>query len=317
MLTLLLSILVSSSVHAELLDGVAAIVGEDVILRSELDEATDGAVQQIREQNGSLTPKELRVLRRQALQSLIDERLISQITTRRNLNATPAEIDQAIVGIAADEGTSVDRIYEEVAGHGLAREAYRKQIGKQLTHMKLISSLVQQQVSVSDEEILALFEKRYGAARPGNRLSVLHILIPVSEEATATQRTAAADFAQRVRQQAIESGNFGGLARAHSAAPSARENGLTVFVQRDAPIEILAALEGLEPGGITEIVETGHGLNLFQFLESVDPSTITLAQVQDKLRAELMERKSVPEFKKWLDDIRETRYIEVMHPDLK
>ena len=59
-------------------------------------------------------------------------------------------------------------------------------------------------------------------------------------------------------------------------------------------------------------METRFGLNLFQLIDRFDPSTIRLENVKEQLRYELQERKSGPELEKWLLELRETQYIEIV-----
>jgi peptidyl-prolyl cis-trans isomerase SurA len=90
-----------------------------------------------------------------------------------------------------------------------------------------------------------------------------------------------------------------------------------VFRESDAPADIKAAIAGLKPGDISEVLETSHGENLFQYLDRFDPSDVTYEQVADKLRSELMEQQSKPAFEKWIADVRKGRYIEVVAPELR
>src|SRR5262249_3090058 len=103
----------------------------------------------------------------------------------------------------------------------------------------------------------------------------------------------------------------------YSRAPTASQGGLTVFREADAPADIKAAISGLKPGEVSQVIETSHGENLFQFLDRFDPSDVSYEQVADKLRSELMERQSKPAFEKWIADCRKARYIEVVAPELR
>ena len=227
------------------------------------------------------------------------------------MEASAGEIDQAIEGIASDEGVSVEEIYAAVSAQGLTREQYRSQLGAQLTKMRVVSGSIQSRVSVSEDEVRELYERRFGNVSAGERLRVLHILLPWQRDGSAS-RDQIQEIARSVRAQALESGDFAGLARRVSAAPTAPQGGLTVFRQGEAPPAIEEALSSLSPGEISGIVETEHGLNLFQFIDRFDPSKVALADVEGQLRYELQERKSGPELEKWLEELREMQYIEIV-----
>ena len=305
-------LLVSGPAVADEVDGIAAIVGEEVILRSEVRSAAAQLLAQVQARNGSVTPQMAREVRDQALDSLIDDKLILKIAERNDMAASDPEIDETIAGIARDEGVSVEDIYKAVQAQGLSREAYRTQLGQQLTKMRVVQGSVQSRVKVSDEEIAELFWTRYGSASSGERLRVLHILLAWPPNTSPEMRTQLRQAAESVRDQAIESGDFASLARRISAAPTASNGGLTVFRSGEAPPAIETALAKLGPGEISPVVETRFGLNLFQLIDRFDPSTIQLEDVKEQLRFELRDKKSGPELEKWLLELRETQYIEIV-----
>ena len=65
------------------------------------------------------------------------------------------------------------------------------------------------------------------------------------------------------------------------------------------------------------MIENAHGDNLFQYLDRFDPASVTYEQAADKLRAELIERRTMPEFEKWMVEVRKGRYVEVVAPELQ
>jgi peptidyl-prolyl cis-trans isomerase SurA len=311
---LVLALLCGSARGAELLDGVAAIVGTRVILRSELDLATDLMARRAANETGSLSAEQYSELRAQALRALIDDEVMMEVAQRTEMAAGDADIDAAVEGIAKEERLSVDEVYAAAHAQGLDRETYRRQLAIQMTRARVVHGAVRQRIAVTEEQVRALYDERYGRAKPGERIRVLHILLPIPPDVSPEQRAQLERVAARIREQALESGDFAALARRYSAAPSAQEGGLTVFREGDAPPRIEQALAGLAPGAITELIPTEHGLNLFQFLDRFDPSKVEYDQVEDQLRAELVEKETMPEFDEWLDEMRKSRYVEIVNP---
>ncbi len=300
----------------EVVDGVAAIVGDQVILLSEVREAWHSYVDRVRARGEQLSQQDLLELRNNALQTLIDEKLVLQVAKKQNMTASEEEIDESINGIAQEESMTVDAIYAAAAKQGLDRKTYREQLGNQITRMKIVQGAVQGKVRVTDEDVRKLYDERYGHAKPGDRIRVLHILIPVPADATEAKRADARTVTEQLREKAVKSGDFAGLARKYSGAPTASQGGLTVFREADAPPEIKDAIAGLKPGEISPVIENAHGENLFQFLDKFDPADVSYEKVADRLRSELMEQQTMPAFEKWIAEVRKSRYIEVVAPEL-
>jgi parvulin-like peptidyl-prolyl isomerase len=303
--------------RSEVVEGVAAIVGDEVILLSEVRDALQGYAARIRAAGETINEEDAVKLRQSALQTLIDDRLVVQIAKKQNMAATEEEIDESVAGIAKQENVAVEAIYAAAAQQGLEKKTYREQLGKQITRMKIVQGAVQGKVRVSDADVKKLYEDRYGHAKPGERIRVLHILLGVAPDAKDEKRAEAHAFADKLREQAKAEGNFESLARKFSTAPTAQQGGLTVFRVADAPADIKAAIQSLGPGEISEVIDNRNGANVFQFLDRFDPADVPFEKVADRLRAELIEQRTMPEFEKWIADVRKSRYIEVVAPELR
>ena len=281
-------LLLASGARAQLVDGVAAIVDKDVILLSEVELSARMVIERAERQRGELPPEAVQQIFRDALQNLIDTRLIEQYAERANLAAQPVDIDQTVESIAADEGITPDEIYAAAAAQGLEREAYRRELGSQITRMKVMSAAVRSRITVTDEEITALFEERYASQSPGLRVTARHILLPLPGDGpgldSSKERVRMREIAEVIRERAIETGQFASLAAQYSRAPSASDGGLTTFKEGDVAPEIREAVFGQPPGEITPVIETEHGLNIFQIVDRFDPAEIAYDDVKDSLR---------------------------------
>jgi peptidyl-prolyl cis-trans isomerase SurA len=318
----LLALLVCASLAAgargaERIDGVAAVVDKDVILLSEVDTTAAPVLRRLERERGPLPPEAVRQVKSEALQSLIDEHLILSAAARMQMQTTPEEIDAEVARIAADEQMTPEQVYAEAERHGLAREKYREQLGNQITKMKVMSNAVGSRVSVTDEEVRALYDKRYGGATPGVRARALHILIPWGADPKANGRDEVRALARKVREAAVAGSDFGALARQYSRIPSAAGGGLTVFREGEVSPELAPFVFGAAPGEISEPIETEYGVNVLQVLDRFDPTQVSYEQVKNRLRAEIADGKARPELERWLEDLRKHRYIEVIAPELR
>ena len=318
LLALMLSVaLPGAALRAQVIDGVAAIVDKDVVLLSDVELSARIAIDRIERQRGPLPPEAVQEVFKDALQNLIDTRLIMQYARRANLSALPVEIDRAVENIAADEGVTPDAVYRAAAAQGLARESYRRELGVQLTRMKVMSGAVRARVTVSDDDVQALFHERYSSQKPGMRVRARHILLPWPEQDEPEQLERMRQIAEQIRERAIETGDFGALAQQYSRAPSRVDGGLTTFSREEVAPRIRDVVFELPPGEVTPVIETDHGLNIFQIVNRFDPAEVRYEDVEASLRAELVESKVKPGFEEWVGKLREHRYIEILSPELR
>jgi peptidyl-prolyl cis-trans isomerase SurA len=304
---------------ADLVDGVAAVVDDEVILLSEVDGQSRLMLQRLQQQNpGQQVPEQVvQQVQRDALEGLIDQKVMKKYAERVELSATPEEIDTTIADIAASERVSPEEIYKAAEGEGLSRERYRQELANNITQAKVVSGSIRPRVRVSREDIDKIFQERYANAKPGVRARVRQILIPWPGAQDKATRDQAREFAAKLRERAVSSGDFAGLARQVSQAPSAADGGLTTLREGEVAPEIAKYVFEPEIGTISPVIETDAGLNLFQIVERFDPSKIELKDVEDAIRNELLETRLEPEFERWMKEQREQYYIKVVGADGK
>jgi peptidyl-prolyl cis-trans isomerase SurA len=301
---------------AQVVDGVAAVVDDQVILLSEVETKVERVARRMERQAGTHVSEDmLQKLRLQAIDALIEDRLLLARAKQLQLDTAPDEVDAAIARIASEEGTDVEAIYRAAESQGLPREAYRNEIGEQIMRLKLIDQAVRPRITTTEEEIRRLFVERYGTGA-GIRVRARHLLVPWPLEGEAPREEAIL-AATRLREMALQGAPFEDLARRFSAAPSGPDGGLTVFRGGEVLDELAPFVFEGPLGAISEPIPTQHGVHLIQLLERFDPSQVKLEDVRDRLRAELESKQTVPVLDEYLRELRRDHYVEVVAPSLK
>lgn len=137
---------------AQLVDGIKAIVGSDIILLSEI-RAREAV------SKGRFRSKQ-QMTRSEILEELIDERLLRQELDRIGVEATPREIDQTVRGVLAQNRITLSQLKRELAAKGIPWEAYQKDLAERIRIMKFMGQKINSQLSISDEDF-ELYHRRY------------------------------------------------------------------------------------------------------------------------------------------------------------
>lgn len=312
----LAALLAAGTAGAQLVDGVAAIVDEQVILLSEVETSVSRIARRLERQAGSPAPPDvLQKLRQQAVQRLIDDRLLLATAKRMQIETAPDEVQGAIERIGAQEGVGVDAIYAAAEQQGMSRDAYRTQIAEEILRMKVIDQAVRPRITSSEDEVRRLFVERYGSG-VGLQARARHILVPWPPPEEAAREDAVL-AATKIREMALQGTPFADLAERFSAAPSRTEGGLTQFRAGEVASELAGFVFEAEIGAISQPIETDHGVNLIQLLERFDPSQIDFEDVRPRLQAEVEGRKTIPAMEEYLRDLRKHHYVEIVAPQLK
>ena len=94
------------------LDGVAVIVNDGVVLKSEVNSLVN-RVKNRAEESGQALPSET-ALKRQAIDKLINQTLLLQMGERIGLRISDAQLDQTLTQMAKEQGATLDQMRQSL-----------------------------------------------------------------------------------------------------------------------------------------------------------------------------------------------------------
>jgi peptidyl-prolyl cis-trans isomerase SurA len=306
----------TASAASELLDRIVAVVNEDIILLSELKERMAPYAQRIRKQGFDLE-KERQMLfevRKEMLDRLVDEKLTDQEIKRNGIQVDESEIDSTIERIKAANYFTDEDLRQFLEKEQKTMEQYRNQIKEQVLRTRLVNYEVKSKIVITEAEIQAYYDGHPEIYGGKLRYHLRNILMRVPEYATDDEKLAIQKQMQQIRSQ-IEAGeSFADLARANSQSFAAKDGGdIGEFEKASLSPQIQAALEGLEPGQVTETLDTDQGFQLF-YVEAVNrsegkPLESVKEEIHQKLFSEVVDKK----FLSWLEDLRNGSHIKIIN----
>lgn len=202
------------------LDGIVAIVDEDVILRSELDRQVATIIAQYSKNPEQLPPRA--ELERQVLDRLIMSQLQVARANSTGIKISDAEVDDTMAQIAQQNKMQVGQLRQAIESQGMSWDQFRRNVYDESLIRQLRQRIVQSRVQISDTEI-DLMLKAGGAQR--GELDMGHIQITLPDGATPEQISAAQAKADDVVRQIQGGMDFSAAAIRYSDAPNALEGG--------------------------------------------------------------------------------------------
>ena len=303
--------LAGSASARELIDGVAAQVGSDVVLISEVETMAEPIEKRMIE--GGALEGDLLVMRGEVLERLIEQKLLEQMVKRMELEVSDAEIDAAISGIAADTGITVQQLVRSVTAHGMTLAEYRDKLKGEIERSKLINGMVRSRVLVEEEEIQQLYNERFNREmRSGNEVRLRHILVAFGEQVRRDKQTAC-EIASFGRQR-VEKGeiSFPALAREISDVNGERGGEMGWIHGDDLAAWMAKEIANVPDGGVSDVIEMPFGCNLLEVVGRREFRPTTYAEARDALEQEIFQRKTEVEFTTWIDDVRNRTYVQRM-----
>ncbi len=306
---LVLAVVEPSSAEEMLVEGIAAQVGNDIVLASEVIEISRGVEERMRA--AGAPPAEIFKMRRDALERLIDNKLLSSVVERLELSADREEVDGAIEAIAAENGLTMQQLLTSVTSHGLSIDEYRAKIKGEIERGKVVNAMVRSRVSLEEEEVRALFEERFGdQPSGGEEVYVRHIV--VMPEGRSARTSAEACAVVRDARARIERGeiDFATAAREISDTNADRGGDLGWLHTKDLAGWMARPLASLQPNQLSDPISMPFGCNLLHLVDRRTFTPITYEQAAPQLQQFLVSKKTEEQYIEWLEVLRGQTYID-------
>lgn len=248
------------------LDSVAAIVDNDVIMKSQVDQRVREVQQTIAKRGSGVPPAE--ALQPQVLERLILENLQLQIGDRSGIRITDEELNQAIGTIAERNNMSVEQFRAALAHDGLSYNDAREQVRREMIISRVRQRRVAERIQVSEQEVKNFLASGQGQAQLSEEFHLANILIATPDSASSDQIQAAARKAQDLYSKLKQGADFGQAAIANSASESALEGGDMGWRKAaQLPPPFGDMLGSMPVGDVTPPARTPGGFIILKLLE--------------------------------------------------
>lgn len=271
------------------LDHVVAIVNNDVITDTELQDRVRLMKNNFRGKTGQLPPESL--LRKQILDSLILERVQLQRARTIGIEISDAELQQAIASLAQRNRVSIDELKKNMARDGVAWTSVVAQVRTQLTIQQLLGREIHGRIRISDSDVESYVKARQEQKDSGVQYNLSHILLPVPQKASPAARARVLQQAKKLRQEIVKGASFATLAIANSKDQYALEGGLIGWrTAAQIPELFVQTLNRLQPGEVSAVLSSQNGFHLLRLNDRRGGDTGKFTVTQTHARHILIKR---------------------------
>ncbi len=261
------------------LDGIVAVVGDDVITERELVERINLAEQQLA-QRGARAPNR-DVLIRQVMERMVVERVQLQEARRVGINIDEITLNRTMESIAAENNLTLLQLRNALAAEGVDFAAFRQQIRDELTIAQLRRRQVDNRLRVGEQEIDDLIAAESGAIDRDIRYQLSHILIALPQGADSATIAAAREKAEGLRARARAGEDFAGLAISHSDAPDALDGGdMGWRGAADIPTLFARNVILMRPGEISPVLRSPNGFHIVKLSDREAGAELKVTQTR-------------------------------------
>ncbi len=292
-----------SLAQAVVVDRIVAVVNDEVITLSELDEAAAPLYRKYLPRAKDPVEREnlIRQIRRRVLQQMIDEKLLAQEAKRLEIKVSDQEIDSFIQRLKEQNHLSDEKFREFLAAQGLSYEDYRKQVAEQIKRIKLIQGHIRERIVVTPEEIKDYYRKHY--LKGNNTVYELAAIIITGPEAEQKAKAAYEELKKGVP--------FKEVAAKYSSLKGSGE-GLGRFKPEELAPQVREVVAKLKPGQYSKPVKVGESWQIFKLVALKTEGAVPLAEVRPEIENKLRQEKIDQLLQKWLKELKQKAYIRVL-----
>ncbi len=223
LITISLSNAKELSTTGEMLDGIAAIVNEGVVLKSQLQKEIKTITLRASQEDMQLPSED--IIQEQVLESLIVEEIQLQRAERIGLQLSDQILNSTIANISQQNNIPFEKLPEALAAEGIDYAEYRRDIRKNLILEQLRDIEVIRKITVSPREIDVCLEDFEDGVVSNSEYDLSHILISAPESATIEDFTTIEREAEDIHEQLIAGANFGEIAIEFSDSQTGLDGG--------------------------------------------------------------------------------------------
>jgi len=315
-LALVLTLLgVPLAAGARVVERVAAVVGDSVVLASEVEERVAPLLADVnRIPDPDKRAARAAALRREVLDRLIDDELILQQATELKLSITNDQVDASIEEIKRQNNLNDDQLRDALRGQGMTMSAYRADLRRQLLRFRVLNISVGSRVNISDDEVRSYYDRHM---KDGSNVQVRasHVFIAIPEGADATVVAEKQALAQKILERANGGEDFAKLAREASDDAATRADGgdLGYFGKDMLPKAIEELVFSMKVGDIRGPIRADRGFHVIKLIDRKLKDPKPFDEVKEDIRMQLRQKDMERQTKIYLAELRKKTLVDVKY----
>lgn len=259
-LTLVIAFSLIANIHAaiEILDRVAIIVDDGVIMESQIDSGLANIILRYEEQN---IPKPNQDdLKEQVIESLIVEELQLQMANRAGVRISDSELNESVIRIANNNQMELQEFINYLESNGDSYEELRENVRKQMIIQRVQRGRVGSEIGITEKEFQAFLATDESLVSLEPELLIKQILVKKLNQANKVVLR-------------IENGeDFSDIAKDISISSNASDGGTMQWRKAvDMPKLFSDALSKKDVGYITNPLESGAGYHILKLVDKKGP----------------------------------------------
>jgi len=305
--------------QAEVIDGVAAIVNNDVITISQVRELIGSRERALREgYNGPDLVDKIKEMRLAALKDLVDRQLILQEFKKmqeKGANIPDYVVDDRVQTIIREEfGGDRAAFVRTLQAQGFTLTRFKEIEKEKIIYQALKQSKLTDNVVISPNQIQAYYTKNKASYSLPEQVKLRMIILREGNSNDVVSGASKKQTAEEIRQKLSTGAEFDRMAQMYSEDESTRDmGGDWGWIERSTLNEKLTTPAfSLKAGQISPVINLGDSYYILLVEARKNAAVKPLSEVRDEIERNLMQQERMKAQQRWIDTLRQKAYIKIL-----
>lgn len=262
MLLLACSISQAAANKVELIDSIAAIVDESIILTSELETELARVKKRISERN--IDKLDEAALKKQVLESLILRQIQIAEAKKRGITVDNITLNETVRNIAAKNKLSLEQFRRQLLADGINYEQYRDELRSDILINRLLQGAVYNRIAISKREVEDFIKTQHSQ---NNKIQYLlsHIQLSIPEAANNEKVAEVEERAMSIYKRLSNGEDFAKIAITESEGQTALDGGDIGWLRvSELPALFANEVQSLNPDEISKPIRAPRGFHIIK-----------------------------------------------------
>jgi len=302
-------LLITSARGQEVLDGIAAVVNNDVVTFSQVRELVGPKEKAARETlKGEVLVEKIKEIRLSAINDLIDRALILQDFKTKGFTIPPYLIEERIQEIIRDSfGGDRQAFLRTLSAQGFTLEKFREFQRDSIIVQEMRRQAVKGATTVSDQKVQGYYAEHAEEYSTQEEIKLRMIVIRGGVENASKRK-----MIEEIREKIVGGAEFGDLAKMYSEGSEQEAYGDVGWINRKHFNESLTKIAfALKPGQMSQIIELGGSYYLLFCEAKKQASMKPLKEVRPEIEKVLLQNERQKQQQEWLLKLRKKAFIKL------
>ena len=247
------------------LNRIVAIVNDDVIVSSELEDAIVDVVKQLQEKGTTVPARP--VLVKQVLERLVVDALQLQIARNNGISIDDSMLNSEVLALAKENGVTLTEFREVLERDGYSYMKFREDLCRQLLIQQVRRQMVSSRIKVNEQEVDNLLATMKASGQGDVEYQLSHILVAVPEASGPEAIQQAEQRANNILERLRNGANFTDVAIAESDGQTALEGGdLGWRSLGQIPSLFVDTVKTMQVGDVSDLMRSSGGYHIIKLV---------------------------------------------------